>query len=227
MSNIEKTFHELDQNLRKASIAQVGGFRPPDDPLASWFGGQGVGLPGEVLPKYNGKDMFPLLQVNVTELPFVPDELKNVKLFVVFLNRESIPFDKKHGDGWLIREYASLDNLVPLPKTNANIAKTLPIGWSLSETEAPDWETAWSVVDLTPINDDEEASDLFFEKYRNYSGTKVGGWPSEIQHGLETEGAFVFQIGSEEKAGWIWADNGIGYFVKDQSGEWLFKCKFY
>jgi hypothetical protein len=40
---IAETFAALDRHLRRASIAEVGGFRPPDDPIASYFGGRFVG----------------------------------------------------------------------------------------------------------------------------------------------------------------------------------------
>jgi hypothetical protein len=220
------TFIELDRYLRKASVARIGGFRPPDDPSTSWFGGRGVGLPGEQLPRYKGREMFPLLQVNVDELPHVPDALKGVKLFIVFQNREEIPFNKSHGDGWLIREYASLEGLVLLPRPAREMpVRPFPIRWELVEDEAPGWEDAWELVDLTLVNESEAASDFFFEKYQNYPGTKIGGYPTEVQHGVGIEG-FVFQIGSEEKPHWMWADNGIAYYSKAPGGEWRFSCQF-
>ena len=36
------TFTKLNRYLRKASVARIGGFRPPDDPNTSWFGGRGI-----------------------------------------------------------------------------------------------------------------------------------------------------------------------------------------
>ena len=39
------------------------------------------------------------------------------------------------------------------------------------------------------------------------------------QHDLGRDSTFIFPIGSEEKANWMWADNGIGYFLKSVSGE--------
>ena len=125
---ISKTFKELDGYLRKASIAQIGGFRPPDDPLSSWFGGKAVALPDEETPIYKNVPMFPLLQVNCSELPFIPSALKNVALFVVYINKVEIPFDKPHGDGWLIREYSSLKGLTPIKNTQAlDYLKVFPI----------------------------------------------------------------------------------------------------
>lgn len=54
------------------------------------------------------------------------------------------------------------------------------------------------ILDLSAVNDDEPASDSFFEDFSRYRGTKVGGYPAEIQHGVGLED-FVFQVGSEEK----------------------------
>jgi hypothetical protein len=61
---------------------------------------------------------------------------------------------------------------------------------------------------------------------KNHSGTKVGGYPTEIQHSVGLDD-FVFQVGSEEKPRWMWADNGIGYFFRDAAGVWRFSCQFY
>jgi len=226
MKSVEDTYKELDRNLKKASVAEIGGFRPPDDKITSWFGGQGVGLKGEVLPTYKGKDMFCLLQVKVSELPVIPVELNDTELIVVFTNREEFPFDKPHGDGWEIREYCSLDGLQPLPKSEEpDVVREFPIKWNKVIDDAPDWENAWDVVDMTPINETDGEDEKFFQEYIRYPGTKFGGYPSCIQHGHNLNG-FVFQIGSEEKPNWMWADNGIAYFNKNESGVWEFECQF-
>ena len=114
---------KIEGLYRKASIAQIGGFRPPEKITSSWFGGRGVGMPGEKLPAFGDKSMFPLIQINLEELPFIPDALSNTKLLILFINREEIPFDKPHGDGWLIRDYGTLEWLVPLaePETPSPI----------------------------------------------------------------------------------------------------------
>ena len=93
--------------LRPASVAQAGGFRPPDDPFTSWFC-RGVGRPTESLPLWKGEPMFPLIQIRVSELPFVPGQLQNVALLVLFHNLHEHPFDLPNGQGWLIREYTDL-----------------------------------------------------------------------------------------------------------------------
>lgn len=215
---------ELRSKLRPASVAQVGGFRPSVDPLTSWFL-KGVSLAGEELPVWRGKPMFPLLQIRIDELPVIPEQLENVALLVLFHNMESHPFDQPHGEGWLIREYATLDGLELLPEL-ATPYRAFPVRWLSVNDDAPGWEDAWDILDLSAVNDDEPASDSFFEDFSRYGGTKVGGYPAEIQHGVGLED-FVFQVGSEEKVNWMWADNGISYFHKSPDGVWRFSCQFY
>ncbi|KFN46120.1 hypothetical protein P873_14625 [Arenimonas composti TR7-09 = DSM 18010] len=76
------------------------------------------------------------------------------------------------------------------------------------------------------MNEDDEASEAFFSSFSRYGGTKFGGYPTEIQHGVGLEN-FVFQVASEEKVGWMWADNGRGYFFRSPSGVWNWSCQFY
>lgn len=216
----------LQTKLRRAAIAKIGGFRPPSDTTSSWFGA-GSGLPDEGLPLWGGKPMFPLLQIRTTDLPFVPEQLHGIELLVLFHNSESHPFDRPHGEGWLIREYATIDGLVPLPTVSIPAApRPFPIIWDEVTDDSPGWEDAWDLLDLSHVNDDAEASGEFFFKFNRYPATKVGGYPTEIQHGVGLDN-YVFQVGSEEKPGWMWADNGIGYFFRDEHGDWSWSCQFY
>lgn len=215
---------ELRSQLRPASVAQVGGFRPGADPLTSWFL-KGVCLPGEGLPVWKGQPMFPLLQIRTDELPVIPEQLKGIALLVLFHNREHHPFDQPHGEGWLIREYATLEGLELLPDLETPY-RPFPVRWVSVNDDAPGWEDAWDIIDLSEVNDDTQASDSFFDDFNRYGGTKVGGYPMEIQHGVGIED-FVFQVGSEEKVNWMWADNGIGYFHRSAEGIWQFSCQFY
>jgi hypothetical protein len=162
---------ELRSKLRPASVAQVGGFRPSADPLTSWFL-KGVSLAGEGLPVWRGKPMFPLLQIRIDELPVIPEQLKNVALLVLFHNMESHPFDQPHGEGWLIREYATLDGLELLPEL-ATPYRAFPVRWLSVNDDAPGWEDAWDILDLSAVNDDEPASDSFFEDFSRYGEPKL------------------------------------------------------
>ncbi|NIG77741.1 DUF1963 domain-containing protein [Klebsiella sp. Ap-873] len=214
----------LRSKLRPASVAQVGGFRPTADPITSWFL-KGVSLPDEGLPVWKGQPMFPLLQIRIDELPVIPEQLKDVALLVLYHAAGSHPFDKPHGEGLLIREYATLEGLVSLPATDTPY-HAFPVRWLGINDDAPGWEDAWDIVDLCDVNDDEEAGNRFNDDFNRYRGTKVGGYPMEIQHGAGIKD-FIFQVGSEEKVNWMWADNGIGYFHKSPEGIWTFSCQFY
>ncbi|HDR2589357.1 TPA: DUF1963 domain-containing protein, partial [Enterobacter ludwigii] len=177
------------------------------------------------LPVWKGQPMFPLLQIRVDELPVIPEQLKGIALLVLYHNMESHPFDKPHGEGWLIREYATLDGLELLPAINTP-DRAFPVRWVSVNDDAPGWEDAWDIIDLSDVNDDEDASNRFYDGFNRYRGTKVGGYPMEIQHGAGIQD-FVFKVGSEEKVNWMWADNGIGYFHKFPEGLWTFSCQFY
>jgi uncharacterized protein YwqG len=97
--------------------------------------------------------------------------------------------------------------------------RAFPVRWHLAETEAPVWDDAWGLYDLTEFNKLDDAIDLFYDRYNQHATTKVGGWPSYIQSSIEFD-EYVFQIGSEEKPQWMWGDAGIGYFYFRQ-GKWF------
>lgn len=215
---------DLRRELRPASLAAAGGIRPPENPVTSWFC-RGVGRPGEGLPLWEGEPLFPLLQIRIDELPYVPEQIRHLSILVLFHNLRRHPFDLPNGEGWLIREYETTENLVPLPDIE-HPYKRFPIRWSRVEDDAPGWEDAWDVVDLSAVNSDETASKAFFEEFNRYYQTKVGGYPAEIQHGIGLDD-FVFQVGSEEKVNWMWGDNGVGYFFRSPSREWRWSCQFY
>jgi uncharacterized protein YwqG len=221
---LQAIFAQYEQLKRSASIAVLGE-APNAGPLASWFGGHGVKLPSEEVPTCDGMPMFPLLQVNCAELPYVPPALEGVALFVVWINQSGmeIGFDEM-GDTWLIREYPTLDGLVPV--TGVPLPKkmtTVPITWTRSDVEYPDWFDAEDLVDFSghPFTAlDEQTSSMLIDRFTNHEHTKIGGYPSNIQCTMEHVDTFVFQIGSEDAAHWNWCDAGILYFSKTTDGTW-------
>jgi hypothetical protein len=218
---IVAAFAALDRHVRPASIAEIGGFRPPDKPITSYFGGRFVARPGEEWPLNDGQPMIPLLQVRTDELPHRPQALEGIALFNVFIGPTKPPIDLRaeNGEGWVLRSYPNLDGLPELaPPTKPRI-RPFPVRWRLTETEGPQWDDAWGLYDLTEFNDLKDAFDIFYDRYKQHSFTKVGGWPSYIQGSPGSED-FVFQIGSEEKPRWMWGDNGNGYFFL-RDGKWF------
>lgn len=220
---IGDTYAALDASLQKASVAQIGGFRPPETSLTSWFGGRFVGTADETWPVNEGEPMLPVLQVRTDELPHVPEALKGVALFNVFCGPRKLPIDlpAANGDRWLIRCYKSMEGLQPLAGEPKSHLRPFPIRWTLADREGPSWEDAWGVTDLSAFNELPDAIELFYDRYKRHSFTKVGGWPSYVQGpARESANDFVFQIGSEEKSNWMWGDNGNGYFYF-RDGGWL------
>lgn len=208
--------------------------RPPESPLASWFGNVLVGGPGESWPVDRGRPMMPLCQLNLTEAPFRPEVLADVALLTVFIDAEELPASTPNGNGWLLRAYPSLDNLVVLSKpTDVNGGvKPYAVRWELVEEDFPCWDDA-SGMNLPP-----DVSDDYDDLFENREGTKIGGWPSLIQseiywapfnkHPAHPE--FAFQINSEPKAHWAWGDGGVGYFGRgtgEHRGEWTLEWQCY
>ncbi len=83
---------------RRASRAVVGGFRPPSDPLASWFGRVNVALPGEDWPTSAASPMMPLVQFNLAELPFRPESIADIAMITLFIDQEELPVSTPNGD---------------------------------------------------------------------------------------------------------------------------------
>ncbi|MHC4864890.1 MAG: DUF1963 domain-containing protein [Planctomycetota bacterium] len=205
----------------------VGGFRPPEDPFASWFGRVRVARPDEAWPDHEGEIMVPLCQINLSELPYVPEKLRNVALITVFIDAEDLPTGAPNGRGWELRTYPSLEGLAETVEPDCEGAiKPFPVRWELIEEDYPCWEDVprQLCTKMLAEGTDEEYFDLF----ENVACSKVGGWPSLIQGGImwgpknlvPPDMDYVFQINSEPKGAWGWGDAGTGYFGR---GSWFGK----
>ena len=82
---------EIDQIknvLRKrATIFQTGGKRPDLSINESWIGKIHYSLPNETYPidRY-GEKMYVIMMLNLTQIPFLPEAVKDLKAIVVFLS---------------------------------------------------------------------------------------------------------------------------------------------
>jgi uncharacterized protein YwqG len=199
---------------RKAMVLNVGGFRPPENPLSSWFGKVEFCSEGENWPYSNEKPMLPLAQINLNDLSYIPKRLEGLSFITIFIDAENLPIDTPNGEGWEIRTYKNIDELIPIdkPEISSHI-KPFPMKAIEIEADYPCWEDI-------PIECPEEIEDQYYDLYENSPGFKFGGWPSLIQseifwapwnkHPASPE--YVFQIDTEEKAHWSWGDGGVGYF---------------
>jgi uncharacterized protein YwqG len=198
---------------RRAIVMDVGGFRPPEDPLTSWFGRVSFALPGEPWPHAGTRPMHALCQIVLRDLPFVPPRLDDMAMLCVFI-ADDLPTNQPNGENWCLRTYPDLDDVVPLPARDTGSAiKPLPLRPRVVEEDFPCWEDI-------PIEVPPECDANYYDEFENVSGLKLGGWPTLIQseifwapwneHPAKPE--YVFQIDSTEKGNWVWGDSGIGYF---------------
>jgi len=235
--SIEDAYRMLEAKARKASIAKFIPSKKPSNPISSWLYGHSVGLPGETFTDIKGTPLFPLIQINCSELPFVPPQLKGTALVVVYVSaggwpQWNMPIAKKIAPGkyaginWQIREYKSLNNLkivegLRVPKSWNDstewFAKSSAIKWKLATNEFPGWEDAWYVLGedvMSAINS--TPADKFYDEYLNSAETKVGGYLYEVQgypppHKMAD---YVFQIGQNMKVDMQIGDNGVMSFFK-------------
>ncbi|MGC4044693.1 MAG: DUF1963 domain-containing protein [Armatimonas sp.] len=216
---------------RPASVAQIGGFRPPENKDTSWFGSNFLGLPGEEWPQGQSAPMNPLLQVRVDELPYCPLPLKDSQLVTVFYDSETVSTPVNNGDGWLIRTYPDIAALKPLtaPPVGSDWPRLFPIKWALVPDDAPEWETSWSLDQeaMDIINAQDSGIDDYGDLPRCYR-TKVGGWPTYIQGAPNLDSSdFVLQIASEEKPWWNLVDGGAIYIYCSPQGQWQMHLDFF
>jgi len=201
-------------NTRKASVLQVGGFRPTFDAAASNFGLAPLGLPGEGWPACESKPLLFVCQMNLTTAPAVPPLLAGIQLVTFFIDPELRDLSQENGRNWVLRTYASLEVL-------ARIA---------APTDAPKvkkgFECRWEECEDHPNHDDPEMVKVLGARrprtgFDNVARTKVGGYATTIQSepwwghtAHSAEPRYCLQINSEEKAGAIWGDGGAIYLAR-------------
>jgi len=201
-------------NTRKASILQVGGFRPAGDLFASNFGLKPLALPGEAWPRSGGEPMRFVCQLNVSVAPAVPESLSDIKLITFFVDRGMDNFSDENGDDWCLRAYKSLDGLVTLeaPKGTSNLKRGFECSWELRE-DHPNYDDPDLVVPEGFDNEDVELENL--------DRTKIGGYASSIQsepwwghREHPANPAYCLQINSEEKVALQWGDGGTLFIAR-------------
>ena len=97
---------------RPASLARLHG--EPTNQFASHLGGVSVLGAGEAWPSYRGEPMVGVVQVNLSECPFVPMELRDVDLLCLWIAADRgddliAPDWRPNGDGWTVRAYRRSD----------------------------------------------------------------------------------------------------------------------
>lgn len=224
-----------NQLFKKATVFETGGIRPQYTLEESWIGMVPFALPQEELPvDASGKAMYPLLQINLSVLPSVPEVLHDIKMLSVFISESFAPEIGNHLHHFAIREYTHTDDLVlkKLIHPKSSI-QSFPLTFEPVENDSPSWDApdipAKIADQISELEEDDEI-EYFDDIATLYYQTKVGGYPTYAQGSLGFPDGykFAFQISSDEKANLNIVDSGRFYFAKNKAtGQWYVDCDFY
>jgi uncharacterized protein YwqG len=225
-------------NTRKTSIMHVGGFTPTCNPFASHFGLTPLALPNETWPTYRDSDtaeekpLFFVCQLNLTEAPYVPHLLKDIKLITLFVHPDLLDTER-----WCIRAYKTFEGLIPLQIPGENTFKQgVEVSWELALDQPVCDDPALIFPDHKNL--DEKETEDFFAQLNNLHLSKLGGYSSNIQsepwwddqeHPANPK--YCLQIDSEDDIGLHWGDLGTFYIARGTSpgfeDQWFVDCQCY
>jgi hypothetical protein len=213
---------------RGASVAQVGGFRTPEEPATSWMGTVKLAAAGEDWPSSGGQPMHGVLQLVTRDLPVRPPALDGIEMLSLFVAVD-LPLDTPNGVGWCLRTYGTLDGLRLLERPEWPRDPRMPKDFNpalnpfpLEFSEAEDWPGLDNVpLELAERWRQHSADD---ERYQPHMGLKVGGWPFCIQSEVDwyddgnviPDVDFVLQVDSDDKVGFVVADSGTFYIGRQR-----------
>ena len=203
-------------------------FRQPAniDPFETMFGIVRLSRKDEVWPSLEAVPLAPLLQVNLTRAPIVPDAVRDLALITVFISKEhsSTPtqiIDSQNPDPaatWMLRSYSALEGLtIPKPPVNRNRVIPLLGEWGALREEH---EMESIAAPVTTVSDGAEHHTL---PYISPPLTKLGGWPRAMPSmpwwadpALPDAWEFVMQIENETKAGWFGWGSGAACIARSR-----------
>ena len=238
ISSIEKMKRIVEikkQLVKRATGFTTGGFKPTNSDTKCWIGRVYLYREDEDIPiDDNGAIMFPLLQICLEELPYMPDALKGSKALTVFVSKNMPGRLTDNGNNWVIREYKEEDILVFKDICNNSSPITpYPLKSQLVNEDYPVWDSGDIPMDmedeLVEMEESGEISD-YYDYADCFPEHKIGGYPCYIQSGINFGDGYEFmlQIASDEKANLNIVDNGNFYLAKNsQTEEWRLYCDFY
>lgn len=231
-----------DKIERPATAFYTGGFRPQNTLEESWIGRVFAYAADEEIPlDQNGNQMMPLLQIYLPNQPFVPEQIKDKKLFTVFISYHFPGTFEKMGPNWVIREYDNLEDIVIKDlKSSTSYLKPFPLHSQLHPHDAPVWDGGGiEDIDYRLISEivqleREGLFNSYFKIIDHCYNTKLGGYPSFCQPGIGFKDGFgkgfefVFQISSDGKAYLNVVHGGSLMFAKNtETGEWSLYYDFF
>ena len=225
-TDLQEKIKELQRKIaRKITYFQTGGVRPRGAIDECWIGRVFACAADEELPTdQNGAPMLPLAQFYLPALPYVPQVLDGVKLLTVFISQDLIgKFDEDMDGLWAIREYKNEGELVIKELANPRSQiKPFPLQLKFAADDTPVWDGGGLDADVVhEILELKRSVGLYYPDVtaglEYYNCTKLGGYPSFCQSGVSFGDGFqfVFQISSDEKAGFNVIDGGSLMFAKN------------
>jgi len=223
------TINRIKKEIEKsATLFETGEFRPENKKSASWIGrvfayGADEGIPEDS----SGIPMLPLVQFYLPILPFVPEQVKGIRLLTVFMAEQIPDILAESGDNYVIREYRHKEDIIIKELENPNSPlKPFPLQAFLAMDDCPLWDGGG----LEPRLEEEifqleksGAIESYYDITVQHYGTKIGGYPSFCQSGINFgEGfEFIFQVASDPKANLTILDGGSFMFARNAAtGIW-------
>lgn len=205
---------EIRQQLaRQAVIMRMRPEQTQHSEFSSWYGKVACSLPAEIWPLANGKPMFALCQIDLTELPVRPPILEDIAVITVFA-AENIGsgYLYPNGSNWLLRAYSRKDHLVPLI-AEGSYMQVVPLLPEPVREDFPCWEDV--NIDIPTA-----IAEHYYDHFSTVDGIKLGGWPNLVQNRINWENnrkfsaakpEFAFQIDSPQSCNRLWGNNGVAY----------------
>ena len=227
---------EIKARLARPAVAlSRGGPRPSHRTTTSWLGRAYLHRPGETLSlDTQGQPMWPLLQLVLAGLPWVPGCLAGTQALTVFVSRQ-LPVGTRvapNGQDWLLREYPLGEALV-MSELTAVASPLRPFALQAGPLlpDYPVWDDSNVPEELSQEIAALERTDAVEEEWlANYEGHKLGGWPSFCQPSITFDPGFEFvlQIASDIEAKFNVVDAGTLFLAKNAAtGAWLCYCDFH
>jgi uncharacterized protein YwqG len=236
----------LAKNTRNFSAIHIDELPPSGNPLASHFGLSPVRNPNESWPVFinsssqESENLFFICQLNLTEAPYVPDLLSDIKLINIFVRNDD-------EEVFSIRAYKDLDGLIPMEvPEGATFEKGFEIKYELAADQPihDDSDLIEPMEDIEFDSKEFEERDYMIDKLDHQYCSKIGGYASIIQEDpfpsiavYESDSIhpakpkFCLQIDSEEKIGLMWGHSGVLYIgrgtAKGCEDQWFIEYQCY
>lgn len=214
----QRYFEAYEAVARPASIAT----RPSRSQPApqSHTGGPFLFAPNEEWPTTSAGPLAAVVEVHLSEVPVIPDPLKDLQLLHVFLELEPDDEPTYSGGEWAVRVHKQTDNRTPLSK-GLEIDR-VRVAWSRIEQDIPNYPD-----DLEWIPEDVRAefeqlpnwSALFVDQFPSGLATQIAGWPHWVASGGNI-GTFCFQLHGDVIPVDFSFDGSLYFGVDESTGEW-------